>query len=156
MKGMSLIVKTVTRWIKGFIFLFGIYIVLTGHLSPGGGFAGGVILASSFILLTLAFGKEVALSKLSKNMASELDSIGALMFLTIALLGMCCGGAFFVNFLHRSHPGEAFRLLSAGNIMLYNIAIGIKVGASLFMVFVIISAIKVVLKDDAMKMIRHK
>ena len=42
MKGMTVIVKTVTRWVKVFIFLYGIYIIITGHLSPGGGFAGGV------------------------------------------------------------------------------------------------------------------
>ena len=40
--GMSVIVKTVTRLTVGLIFLYGIYIVLHGHLTPGGGFAGGV------------------------------------------------------------------------------------------------------------------
>ena len=43
--GMSLVVKTVTGWLKAFILLFGIYIVLYGHLTPGGGFAGGVVVA---------------------------------------------------------------------------------------------------------------
>ena len=47
-QGMSLIVKTITRLTVGLILLFGIYIVLHGHLSPGGGFAGGVIIALSF------------------------------------------------------------------------------------------------------------
>jgi len=42
-KGMSLIVKTITRLTVGLILLYGIYIVLHGHVSPGGGFAGGVI-----------------------------------------------------------------------------------------------------------------
>ena len=42
MSGMTVIVKTITRWVKVFIFLFGAYIIVTGHLSPGGGFAGGV------------------------------------------------------------------------------------------------------------------
>ena len=54
MKGMTLIVKTVTRWVKVFIFQYGIYVIITGHLAPGGGFAGGVIIACSYILLTLA------------------------------------------------------------------------------------------------------
>ena len=55
MKGMTIIVKTISSWIKVLIFLFGIYIILFGHLTPGGGFAGGVILASSYVLLMLAF-----------------------------------------------------------------------------------------------------
>lgn len=41
MKGMTLIVKVIAELVKDFIILFGIYIVLNGHLSPGGGFAGG-------------------------------------------------------------------------------------------------------------------
>ena len=58
--GMSLIVKTVTRWLKAFLLLFGIYLVLYGHLSPGGGFSGGVVVASAFILLVLANGQRNA------------------------------------------------------------------------------------------------
>jgi len=58
MKGMTVIVKTVSSWVKVLIFLFGIYIVLFGHLTPGGGFAGGVILACSYVLLLLAYGRE--------------------------------------------------------------------------------------------------
>lgn len=57
-KGMSLIVKVITRLTVGLILLFGIYIVLHGHVSPGGGFAGGVIIALSFIHLMLAYGKD--------------------------------------------------------------------------------------------------
>ena len=40
MRGMTLIVKTITALLIGFILLFGFYVILTGHLSPGGGFAG--------------------------------------------------------------------------------------------------------------------
>lgn len=49
-KGMTLIVKTVTRLTLGFILLYGIYISLNGHISPGGGFAGGVIVALSLCI----------------------------------------------------------------------------------------------------------
>ncbi len=96
-KGMTLIVKTITRLTVGLILLFGIYIVLHGHLTPGGGFAGGVIIALSFIHLMLAFGKEVALRKVSRPIASLFESIGAVMFLAIAVIGFA-GGYFFSNF----------------------------------------------------------
>ena len=129
--GMTLIVKTITRLTVGLILLFGIYIVLHGHLSPGGGFAGGVIVALSFVHLMLAFGKDVAISKVSKNLASNLESIGALMFLSIALLGFL-GGSFFLNILPKGTP---FNLFSAGIIPLCNIAISIKVGVGLFAIF---------------------
>jgi len=154
MTGMTVIVKTVTRWAKCFILIYGIYIVLYGHLTPGGGFAGGIILASSFILLTLAFGKDVALKKLPKSIASELDSVGALMFLIIALLGIAFASGFFVNFAQRMFPGSDFNLYSAGIIPFCNIAIALKVGSSLFMVFIILSVLRVVLKGDRHKMVQ--
>ncbi|OGX45143.1 MAG: hypothetical protein A3G38_04515 [Omnitrophica WOR_2 bacterium RIFCSPLOWO2_12_FULL_51_8] len=129
--GMSLIVKTITRLTIGLILLFGIYIVLHGHLSPGGGFAGGVIIALSFVHLMIAFGKDAAVSKVSKNMAANLESIGALIFLCIGLLGFF-GGSFFLNILGK---GEHFKLFSSGTIPLSNIAIGLKVGVGLFAIF---------------------
>ncbi len=140
MKGMSLIVKTISSWVKVLIFVFGVYIVLFGHLTPGGGFAGGVILASSYILLMLAFGKEQAEKSLSLSLASRMDCLGAILFAFIAVIGLAFGGAFFVNFLHRQYwPGEPFKLISAGIIPLSNIAIGLKVGASLFLVVFVLS-----------------
>ncbi len=130
-KGMSLIVKTITRLTVGLILLYGIYIVLHGHVSPGGGFAGGVIIALSFIHLMLAYGKEAAFKKLSQQAASFFESMGAILFLTIALLGFT-GGYFFLNFILK---GEPFKLFSAGIIPLCNIAISLKVGAGLFAIF---------------------
>lgn len=138
-KGMTLIVKTITRLTVGLILLYGIYIVLHGHLSPGGGFAGGVIIALSFIHLMLAFGKDVALKKLSQAQASILESLGAIMFLSIALLGLL-GGYFFFNFF--LHKGKPFELFSAGIIPLCNIAICLKVGAGLFAIFVVLVLFK--------------
>ena len=129
--GMSLIVKTITRLTVGLILLFGIYVVLHGHLSPGGGFAGGVVIALAFVHMMLAFGKDAAAKKISKNLASNLESIGALMFLSIAILGFF-GGAFFLNLLSK---GEPFNLFSAGTIPLSNVAISLKVGIGLLAIF---------------------
>ena len=133
-EGMSLIVKTVTHWLKGFLLLYGIYVVLYGHLTPGGGFPGGVILASAFILLTL--------------------SVGALIFLGVALLGLFIGGVFFKNFIQTA--AEAFfDLFSAGIIPICNIGIGLKVGTSLFMVFTILAAVRVVTSKGKRKVIQR-
>lgn len=141
---MTLIVKTITRLTVGLIVLFGIYIIFHGHLSPGGGFAGGVIVALSFVHMMLAFGKDLAVTKISKNIASNLESIGALMFLTVALLGFL-GGTFFLNVLAKGSP---FNLFSAGTILLSNIAIGIKVGVGLFAIFLALVILERVKKDE--------
>ncbi len=139
MKGMTVIVKTISSWVKVIIFLFGIYIILFGHLTPGGGFAGGVILASSYVLLMLAFGREFAEENLSLPLASKLDCVGALAFALIAIFGLFFGASFFANFLLKYLPGEALHLVSAGTIPLSNIAIGVKVGASLFLILLSLS-----------------
>ena len=138
--GMTLIVKTITRLTVGLILLFGIYIVLHGHVSPGGGFAGGVIIALSFIHIMLAYGRDFALKRFDQAKSSFLESFGAIMFLTIAVLGFL-GGYFFFNFISK---GEPFHLFSAGIIPLCNIAISFKVGAGLFGIFLAIVFLKVV------------
>ena len=157
MNGMTVIVKTVTRWVKVFIFLYGIYIIITGHLAPGGGFAGGVIIACSYILLTLAYGKEFTLRRLSSRAAHHLDSAGAMLFLVVALFGLGSGGIFFANFLQRRYPGAEFTLLSSGTIPISNIAVGLKVAASLFLIFVILAVLRIVLAEDGdQKMIQEE
>ena len=144
MKGMTIIVKTVSSWVKMLIVLFGIYIILFGHLTPGGGFAGGVILASSYLLIMLAFGREFVQKDLPLALDSKLDCLGALLFAMIAVLGLVlCDKIFFANFLYQEYlPGKAFDLISAGTIPLSKIAIGLKVGASLFLVIFLLSTFR--------------
>lgn len=146
-EGMSPIVKTVTRGLKGFILLYGLYIVLYGHLTPGGGFAGGVIIACAFILLELAEGRAGVEKFLRTRVAAELDSIGALIFLGLAVAGLVLAGVFFKNFI-ATPEGAHFKLFSAGIILPCNIGIGLKVGMSLFLVFAMLSALHVAVRGD--------
>jgi multicomponent Na+:H+ antiporter subunit B len=142
---MSLIVKNITRLTIGILFLFGIYIVLHGHLTPGGGFAGGVILALVYILYVLAFGKPESEAKADEKKASVVESSGAMMFLAVALLGLA-GGWFFLNLLPKGEPGN---ILSAGFIPISNLAIMLKVGGGLFAVFLVLVALRLsVNKED--------
>jgi multicomponent Na+:H+ antiporter subunit B len=140
--GMGMIVQTVARWLKGPILLFGIYIVLYGHLTPGGGFGGGVIIACAFILVTLTAGEAMGLGLFSKGASSRLDSVGLLAFLLIAWLGTWLGSYFFQNFI--GTPQQAyFTLFTGGTMPLSNIALGLKVSSALFLVFTVLAALKV-------------
>jgi multicomponent Na+:H+ antiporter subunit B len=137
---MSLIVRTTTRLVTGFILIFGLYIVMYGHITPGGGFAGGVILALGLILTLLAFGKRFVddSALISQDGFKAADVIGASLFLVIALLGYfftTAGNerAFFANWVPHGSP---FSLWSGGMLMFCNFAIGVKVGACLFGVLV--------------------
>ena len=68
--GMSLIVQTATRLSVGFVLLYGINIVVRGHVLPGGGFVGGIIIALTFINLMLAYGRKAGLKKLPRLVAA--------------------------------------------------------------------------------------
>ncbi|MDD4457744.1 MAG: MnhB domain-containing protein, partial [Syntrophotalea acetylenica] len=74
--GEDLIVRTAVRLLVPFIQLFGLYVIVHGHYSPGGGFQGGVILGSSFILLALAFDLRTSLRFLSVRVNAVLSNVG--------------------------------------------------------------------------------
>jgi len=133
MKGMTTIVKKVSALISGLVFLYGCYIISHGHLTPGGGFAGGTIIAGSFILLIIANGIQYFRLKKEKEESSLAEGAGVLLFLLFASGGVILTThVFFNNFLPSGTPGN---LVSAGVIPLYNIFIGIEVAAALLSIF---------------------
>lgn len=136
--GMSMIVKTVCGWLKGFILLYGIHIILYGHLTPGGGFAGGVIAAAAFVLILLAEGEQAALKCFSRRAASTWDSVGVLIFLAVAVSGMAFAGIFFVNYWTTPESAR-LTLFSSGIVPPSNIGIGLKVCASLYLVLLVLT-----------------
>jgi multisubunit Na+/H+ antiporter MnhB subunit len=145
MEGMSIIVKKVTQLVAGLIFIYGIYIVLHGHLTPGGGFAGGVIIAGAFILLILAFGSNALNLKKEVTGSSSTESVAILMVVILALMALLIGSkVFFSNFLAKGEPGQ---LLSAGVIPLYNIFIGIEVAGAILTIFLAL----VIFKEESSK-----
>lgn len=129
--GMTLIVKTVTRVSVWLIILYGIYIVLHGHLTPGGGFAGGVIIALAFLNLMLAYGRDFIKRWVNISFLHDIESSSAALFLAIGILGIAFSGSFLTNFL--TH-GALFNLFSAGTIPILNIIIAAKVSMGLFVV----------------------
>ncbi|MFH0757280.1 MAG: MnhB domain-containing protein [Bacteroidota bacterium] len=133
MEGMSMIIKKVSQLLAGLIFVYGIYIILHGHLTPGGGFAGGVIIAGAFILLILAFGSSKLNLKKELSGSSGTESLAILLVVILALMSLLLGAkVFIVNFLPKGLPGE---LLSAGVIPLYNLFVGIEVAGAILTIF---------------------
>jgi len=130
-EGMTLIVRTVTRISVWLILLYGIYIILHGHLSPGGGFAGGVIIALAFLNVMLAYGRDFINRWVNIGFLHDVESSSAALFLAVGILGMAIGGGFLANFI--SH-GKLYNLLSAGTIPILNIIISAKVSMGLFVV----------------------
>jgi len=125
---MGLIVTTIARATVPLIGIFGAYIVMHGHLTPGGGFQGGATIAGAGILFLISFGLSDMKAHYNKRLYSVLEGIGGLVFLGVAMLGMSV--AFFYNTLWHNGPffnGKPGTLLSAGFLPIMNLAVGLKV-----------------------------
>ena len=120
----SPIVRISTRYLFPFIIMFGVYIFLHGHLTPGGGFPGGVIIAAGILLMYLAY-KDFRIDHTKFKIT---ESLAGIIFVGIGLVGLAIYGSFLANFLPEGLPRQIF---SAGIIPLIYIAIGFKVGSEL-------------------------
>jgi energy-converting hydrogenase B subunit I len=133
---MTVVVRTITRILLPISLVFGGYVVMHGHLTPGGGFQGGAVAASGLALVVVAFGAERLAGK--KGLFSALESFGGVAFAALGFLSL--GVTFFANVLAGSgklfghpvpygpNPGD---LNTAGTLPLMNWAVGFKVLAGL-------------------------
>ncbi len=120
----SLIVYTGCRFLFPILLLVGTYIFIHGHLTPGGGFQGGAIIASAFLLMYLGCeGKRI-----NYKVSTVTEVLGGLTFVALGIAGLILGKDFLFNFLPKGEPAT---LLSAGIIPVIYIAIGLKVGSEL-------------------------
>ncbi len=125
----SSIVSFTAGVLPGAIVLFGIYIISHGHLSPGGGFPGGAVVASAFLLIMLGSNTIPGQSRL----LASIESLAGLTFGLLGFWGMMTLGQFLNNkVLPVGSPGK---LLSAGIIPLISLVIGAKVASELSGVF---------------------
>ena len=106
------------------LLVVGLYIILHGHLTPGGGFQGGVVLAAAFFIPILARPG----STLDHHAVSLIEGLAGATFIFIGLLAMLGGQAFLTPLLGK---GELGTLFSAGTLPLLYLAVGLKVGSEL-------------------------
>lgn len=112
-----------TRFLVPMILLLGVYVFVNGHLTPGGGFQGGAIIASGVLLLLLAD----PLRHFGHRLIAAIESVAGLLYVAIGIAGLFLAGGFLDN---RILPlGTLGELASAGAIPLIYSLIGLKVGA---------------------------
>ena len=112
--------------------LFGIYMVLHGNLTPGGGFQGGAILGTASMLVYVGNGYRVYRQTTSKRLVELVEAIGAGSYSLIGIGAMIAGEAFLTNVLPLGTRGN---LLSGGTIPLINFAVGLEVAAGFALLF---------------------
>ena len=124
-KPASEIVETATELLLPMVILFGIYVFLNGHLSPGGGFQGGAIIASGTMFLLLALPE----SHISRLMIAIIESLSGFSYVIVGVLGVIMAGGFLDNRI--MDLGTYGSLFSAGAIPLIYVFVGLKVGFEL-------------------------
>jgi multicomponent Na+:H+ antiporter subunit B len=123
----SELLKTGANLLVPVMVMFGVYIFVNGHLSPGGGFQGGAVIASAVLLLFLS---DINY-KINHTVFGLIESFSGVFYVLIGVMGLLLLGA--DHFLdNRIMPtGEFGRILSAGVIPVIYTLIGLKVGTEL-------------------------
>ncbi|QTX31782.1 sodium:proton antiporter [Aminithiophilus ramosus] len=133
--GLSFIVKRGMALLVPFILLYASSIIVMGHLSPGGGFQGGAVMATVTVLFCVVYGSSFEAARVNPKVKETIESLGALLFLVVGLVGLWAGGEFLSNGAAGFHLGTRGHLFSGGTIPLLNVAVGMKVGAGLSTLF---------------------
>src|SRR4051794_28451380 len=115
----------------GPLLVFGAYIVSHGHLTPGGGFQGGVILAAALLLAYLA--NQVLPGEAAHTVGAleVTHALGAAAFALVAVGGLVFAGAALANFIALGVSGH---LLSGGTILVLQVAVGVEVASAVTLI----------------------
>lgn len=125
----NFMLQTASKLLFPIIMLFGIYVMIYGHLSPGGGFQGGVIIASAVLLLLISH-KEF---EVPHELIVALETFAGVSYVLIGLIGLLVLDIFLGNFLPHD-ISQMGLLLSGGIIPIIYIIVGIKVGSEMSMI----------------------
>ena len=126
--GTSPALLATSRLLIGPVLVLGVYVATHGQLTPGGGFQGGVILASAVILVFVAGGR-VAMAPIRPSAPAELlEAAGAGGYVALGVGGLIAGGRFLVNFLPLGSVGS---LLSSGTIASLSTIVGLEVAGAI-------------------------
>jgi multicomponent Na+:H+ antiporter subunit B len=124
-------VRALGLLLVGPLVVFGLYVVSHGHLTPGGGFQGGVLLAAALFSVFLS-DQYVTLKRVEPWAAIEIaGSVGAGAYAAMGVGALAAGGAFLENLLPLGRTGN---LLSAGNVFVLNLAVGLEVAAAFVLI----------------------
>ena len=122
----SELVETAARILFGPIVLFGAYVFVHGHLTPGGGFQGGAIVASAVLLLLLANRDR----SIDHGLLGIVESLSGFLYVVVGLIGLGVAGSFLSN--QGIIPLGAWNtLFSGGLIPIIYVLVGLKVGSEL-------------------------
>ena len=127
--GDDVILKTVSKVLIPVIMIFGIYVILNGHISPGGGFSGGAIIGAGLILYLNAYGFEKTERFFTEKMYKLVTFISLAFYALAKCYSFFCGANHLESGISTGTPGA---IISAGLILPLNIAVGLVVACTMY------------------------
>ena len=155
---MSQILKLIALPISIILICLGIMTILGGHITPGGGFQGGAMIASGVILSILVYGLGNSPIEFSHTYIEVFESIGALGYIVLGLVGLFAGGFFLYNVgadIFNIIPASIQTIFhypdttNAGFIPYLNIFVGLKVFVGLSAIVIAFAGFKKLVEEDA-------
>ena len=135
----DLIFQHIGKLLLPMILVYGVYVVLNGHLSPGGGFSGGAVLGGGLILASSMFGQKRLTKVLTPNVTTGM-SVGCLLCYAAMKSYSFFTGANHIGWeIPKGTPGD---ILSAGFILPLNICVGIIVACTMFSFYSLFSQVE--------------
>lgn len=136
MKQKTDILDVATRKLAPYMFLFGLYLVSFGDVSPGGGFQGGVVISSGLILLAIGKDFSVVETLFPLTRLSATEAVAFLGLLALGSVGAVTAGGFLADFMPGAAAAEGGGLLPGVRfIFVLNLLIGVKVAAGVSLIF---------------------
>lgn len=127
------ILRMTARILVPVIMLFGIYVVLNGHISPGGGFSGGAIIGSGLILYQNAFGFKQAARIFNEKTYKTISAAALLTYCLCKTYSFFTGANHLDSHIPLGVPGH---ILSSGLILILNICVGMVVACTMYTFYV--------------------
>ncbi|MGZ7135205.1 MAG: MnhB domain-containing protein [Methanobacterium sp.] len=155
---MSTILKLFTFPISIIIICYGINTILGGHITPGGGFQGGAMIAGGLIFCIIVYGLKESPFKLSHDFLAGIESVGALGYVFLGLAGLLFSGFYMYNLgvdLYGIVPSAIKTIfdypdpINAGIIPYLNFVVGLKVLVGLSAVVIAFLESDRILGDDS-------
>ena len=132
----NIILKNMAFVLVAMIMIFGCYVILNGHLSPGGGFSGGAILGASLVLYASAYGTKRAYTFINYKIYCRIMSVSLIFYALAKGYSIYSGANYIKSVIPLGRPGYLF---SAGLILPLNISVGLIVASTLYVIYILFS-----------------
>ena len=145
-QGKEVIVRCAADKFLPFALVFGLYVILFGTVSPGGGFQGGVIVSSACLLIYLGHGYKTTAGAVNGEVLRVNEAIGAAFYVILGMIGILLGANFARNVFY--DIGKVGDLISAGTITFMSYTVGYKVLTGVGFLLLMMLGMLAMVNDD--------